>query len=110
MRVLDIYSIVWILATCNVFIIYVCVCRYVCTYVRMCVYVCIYDCTHVCLLVGMYVYMYVRTYVCMYVCMYDRIFYVNRSTIISMLFTLSSLFTCYIYYVSLWAKVGRPLY
>jgi len=64
--------------------------------------------------VSMYVRMYVRMYVCMYVCiyvyMYDRIIYIKRPTIISMLFTLYSLFTCYIYYVSLWAKVGRSLY
>ena len=79
---------------------YVCVCMYV--YMIVYMYVCMY--------VSMYVRMYVCTYVCVYICMYDRIFYVNRPTIISMLFTLSSLFTCYIYYVSLWAKVGRSLY
>ena len=51
--------------------------------------------------------MYVCKYIGTFVCMYDRIFYVKRSTIISMLFTLSSLFTCYISDVRLGAKVGR---
>jgi len=41
--------------------------------------------------------------------MYDRIFYVNRTALVSMLLMLSARFTCSISYVRLKAKVAQWL-
>jgi len=78
---------------------YICVCVYVCIYVSMYVCVCVFVCIYVCMYARMYVMcVCVYMHVCMYVCIYlfDNIFYINRSTIISILSTLSSLITRYI--------------